>query len=73
MKDEERLQYMLYRRDRDIVHGKAPAQATPPPKTEKKGKDKKPFVDRVLQKALDHLRGEIKKAQAPAPLEIRVG
>jgi carboxyl-terminal processing protease len=75
MKDEERLQYMLYRRDRDIVHGKAAAPAAPAPKTEKKGKEKekKPFVDRVLEKALDHLRGEIKKAQALAPLEIRVG
>ena len=68
MNDEERLKYMIYRRDRDIVHGK-PGSPAPKPKVEKKesdpkDKDDKPFVDRVLEKALEHLRKEVKKAQA---------
>ena len=38
---------------------------TPQPKPDKdKEKEKKPFEDKVLQKALEHLRGELKKAQA---------
>ena len=83
MKDEERLGYMLYRRDRDIIHGK-PGVVTPRPaavsksentqeKTEK-DKEKKPFVDRVMKKALEHLSGQIKKSQARERLpELRVG
>jgi carboxyl-terminal processing protease len=72
LKDEQRLEYLIYRRDRDIVHGKpgSPPAAPPKPKLDKDGKEKPPFVDEVLQKALDYLRGEIKKnaggAQAPA-------
>jgi carboxyl-terminal processing protease len=71
MKDDERLQYVIHRRDRDIVHGK-PGTPAPKPKTEKdKDKDKKPFEDRVLNKALEYLRGEIKKVgKAPAPLHL---
>jgi carboxyl-terminal processing protease len=62
MKDEERLEYMIYRRDRDVIHGKpgAPAPAAKP--KDEKEKAKKPFVDRVLEKSLDYLRGELKKA-----------
>jgi carboxyl-terminal processing protease len=71
MKDDERLEYLIYRHDRDVVRGKN----APPVKTEEKKddktdakkeekKEKKPFEDRVLQKALDHLRGEIKKVGA---------
>jgi carboxyl-terminal processing protease len=60
MKDEERTEYMIYRSERDVVRSK--------PKPEKESKDKKPFEDRVLQKALDHLRQEVRKAQgAPEP------
>jgi carboxyl-terminal processing protease len=66
MENEERLAYMLYRRDRDIIHGKA-GSPTPPKAPAKEHADSKPFVDRVLNKALDHLRQEIKKAQAEAP------
>ncbi len=58
LKDEERLEYMLYRSDRDIVRTKP----KPPVEAKKKdGKEKKPFVDRVLEKAVDHLKKEIKK------------
>jgi carboxyl-terminal processing protease len=63
LKDTERYEYLVYRRDRDVIHGRP---GTPPApvkaKAEKaKAKDKKPFVDRVLEKALGHLRGELKK------------
>jgi carboxyl-terminal processing protease len=64
MKDEERLEYILYRRDRDIIHGKPGASPPPRPNiahNKDKDKDKKPFEDRVLQKALDHLREDLKK------------
>ncbi len=63
MNDEERLEYMIYRADRDIVRTKDKPVET---KT-KDGKEKKPFVDRVLQKAVEHLKGEIKKAGPVAP------
>ena len=55
--DEERLDYMLDRSDRDIVHGKGMRPQAP--KDEKEKKEKKPFEDRVLNKALEYLRGEI--------------
>jgi carboxyl-terminal processing protease len=77
LKDEDRLDYMLYRRDRDIVHGKPGTPPPPRPKTAKdkdKDKDKKPFVDKVLEKALEHLRGELKNVEAaPVVPEAGVG
>jgi carboxyl-terminal processing protease len=66
MTDEERLEYMIYRTDRDIVRSKA----KPSEKTKKDGKSKKPFVDRVLQKAVEHLKKEINKAGAAALLPM---
>jgi carboxyl-terminal processing protease len=77
MKDEERLEYILYRRDRDIIHGK-PGSAAPASKVKearKPGdKEKKPFQDRVLEKALEYLRQEAKKAAAAVVVpEVRVG
>ncbi len=57
LKDDERLEYLLYRSDRDVVRSK-------PKPPSKDGKEKKPFVDRALEKALDHLRKEIHKADA---------
>jgi carboxyl-terminal processing protease len=59
MKDEERIGYMLYRSDRDIVRTKPKSK-----ELDKDGKPKPPFVDRVLNKALEHLRKEIGKAAA---------
>jgi carboxyl-terminal processing protease len=63
--------YMRYRVERDIVHGK-PGSPPAKPKAESakpKKKDEKPFEDKVLQKALEYLRGEIKKVgQGPLPL-----
>jgi carboxyl-terminal processing protease len=82
--DEERLEYYKDRRERDIVRkrGAAPKPAPVGEKSEKNDKsdksdkkqaDKKtgPFKDRVLEKALEYIRGELKKdnrqgAQAPA-------
>jgi carboxyl-terminal processing protease len=66
MKDEERVEYMLYRRDRDIVHGK-PGSPAPKPRVENKDKanpekEKKPFEDRVLKKALEYLKEQTKKS-----------
>jgi carboxyl-terminal processing protease len=57
--DEERIGYMLYRSDRDVVRTKPK-----PPDKGKDGKPKPPFVDRVLNKALEHLRKEIGKTAA---------
>lgn len=57
--DEERIEYAKYRRDRDIVHGKS--GANPPAKADKEEKPKKPFTDRVLEKALEHLRAEVNR------------
>ncbi len=66
MTDEERMEYVIYRMERDVVRTKA----KPADKTKKDGKSKKPFVDRVLQKAMDHLKKEINKAGAAAMLPI---
>ncbi|MBV9125393.1 MAG: S41 family peptidase [Planctomycetes bacterium] len=74
--DEERLGYLIYRRDRDIVLGKDTPKPPdhPNPAQGKKDKAPKPFVDKVLEKALEHLREEIKKVQAAAPPpETKVG
>jgi carboxyl-terminal processing protease len=57
--DEERLEYLLDRSERDIVRGKTGTSEPPKEKKDKEGK-KKPFEDRVLNKALDYLRVEIK-------------
>ena len=78
MKDEERLAYVIYRRERDIIHGKPGSPAPAPLKGVKeingKEKDKKPFVDRALNKALEFLRGEIKKVDAgPRAAEVHFG
>src|SRR5262249_41842925 len=63
LKDEERIGYAVYRRDRDVVQGKGAESKAP-------DKEKKPFEDRVLQKALEHLREQVKKvgaAKGPGP------
>jgi carboxyl-terminal processing protease len=58
LKSEERYEYWMNRRDRDIIPGKG-ITAPSKPKTDK---DKKPFVDRTLEKALDYIRQGINKA-----------
>jgi carboxyl-terminal processing protease len=64
LKDDERLEYMIYRSERDVVRLKAKPAAP----LKKDGKEKKPFVDRVLEKAVEHLKKEIDKAGAAAAL-----
>jgi carboxyl-terminal processing protease len=54
---DEQRDYFRNRRDRDIVRDKDTGQ----PSSQDGVKDKKPFVDRTLEKALDYLRGEIHK------------
>jgi carboxyl-terminal processing protease len=68
--DDDRRDYFNFRRLRDVVRNKtfsaAEADAeegTGNPKSEK-DKSKKPFVDRMLDKALEYLRGEIKRTPA---------
>jgi carboxyl-terminal processing protease len=59
---EEQRDYFRYRRDRDIVRDKRGATPTAAPDArDKDSKEKKPFVDRTLAKALEYLRGEIHK------------
>jgi carboxyl-terminal processing protease len=69
MKDEERLEYMVWRNERDVIHGRGAAPAAAKKEEKKDGKDAKkpPFVDRALEKALEHLRKEVEKVGAAAP------
>lgn len=73
MKDEERLEYMKWRRDRDIYRAKKrdpkPVESPKDGKTDRETRDKKVFQDRVLEKALETIRKEINKAHAVGQLE----
>jgi carboxyl-terminal processing protease len=51
MKDDERMDYIRYRDQRDVYRAKPRARA----------KEVKPFQDRVLQKALEYLRKDIER------------
>jgi carboxyl-terminal processing protease len=62
MNDEERLDYMIYRNERDVVRNKKPDDK----KDQKKDDKKKPFKDRVLEKAVEYLNQEIDKGGAGA-------
>src|SRR5262249_60295645 len=53
--------YYKERRERDIVH--LPGGAKEKPKEKEASDKKEPYKDRVLDKALEHLRGQ-KKADA---------
>jgi carboxyl-terminal processing protease len=58
--EEERLEYYRWRRERDII--RRPGQ--PAPKLKEGEKARPEFKDRVMEKALDHLRSEIRRAGA---------
>jgi carboxyl-terminal processing protease len=58
--DEERYQFLLGRRKRDVVHGKPGAA---PPDDKKDGKSPA-FVDKVLDRALEYLRVELDKSKS---------
>lgn len=69
LKDEEFLEYLRDRNQRDIVRGKD----SPAPKPAKDEKPKKPFEDKVMKKALDYVKEQIKKADQAAALNPEVG
>src|SRR5262249_52470957 len=58
--DEERVEYMVDRAERDVVRAKPK-----PPAKGKDGEPKKPFVDRTLQEALEYLKGKVKGEPPP--------
>lgn len=49
MKDEERLDYLRWKRNKDIIRKDKPKEP------------EKPFTDRALAKAVEHLKAELKK------------
>jgi carboxyl-terminal processing protease len=55
LKDDERLEYLRYRRTRDMVKGKNPI-----PREKGNEKGPKQFKDRVLDKAVEYLKTQIK-------------
>jgi carboxyl-terminal processing protease len=63
LKLDELREYARDRREKDIVRGKEGATTVSPKNSKEHEKEKKPFVDRVLEKALDYLRGEFKQAE----------
>jgi carboxyl-terminal processing protease len=54
--DKERFQYLVWRRQRDIIPGKVGAAEK---RDDKANKDEKPFTDRVLNTAVEQLRKQI--------------
>jgi carboxyl-terminal processing protease len=67
--DEERLMYLKWRRQRDVVRSKG----APPPKTDDKDKVDEPFKDKVLEKAQEYILGELAKKdnkQGAAPAVV---
>jgi carboxyl-terminal processing protease len=60
--EQDRVDYMVYRSERDIVR-----KTTKPAAKDKDGQPKKPYEDKVLQKALEYLRKEtVRGAAVPA-------
>ncbi|MCI0459554.1 MAG: S41 family peptidase [Gemmataceae bacterium] len=77
LKDEERIDYYKWRRERDVIR-RPGAPAPKPEKVEKDekeekvdGKKKEPFKDRVMEKALEYLRSKVRKTGAQLPQENR--
>ena len=57
---EERIEYVRWRNNRDVIRKQEKPKADPK-QIEADGKDKKPFVDKVMEKSLEYLRAELKK------------
>ena len=55
LKDEERLEFLMDRSERDIIRDKKTTEAKP---------GKKTHVDKVLQKAVEYINGKAEKAMA---------
>ena len=49
LKDDERIEYLRYKRNKDVIRKDKPKEP------------EKPFVDRALEKAVEHLKGELAK------------
>lgn len=76
MKDEERMEFLIWRSDRDIVRKKnagVEEAAAPEKKDGKEPKEKKEYKDRVLEKAMEHLRKEVEKRRAADRLPLEKG
>jgi carboxyl-terminal processing protease len=67
LKDDERLDYLLWRNDRDVVR-KTPKPEKPKAEDDKQ-KKKGPFVDRVMEKAVEHIKSELHRIGRAAELE----
>ncbi len=70
---EQRVEYVRWRNDRDIVRDKkkAPKEVKEPKDPKKPEEKKPPFVDEVMKKALETLREQLKKAERDMPLHER--
>jgi carboxyl-terminal processing protease len=65
LSNEERIDYQLDRYQKDIVQGK-PGKEVPKHRATDKETKKEPFKDRALDKAMEYLRGQIKKGSPVA-------
>jgi carboxyl-terminal processing protease len=63
MKDADRVEWMTWRSDRDVVRAKPKVV-----EKDKDGKPKPPYADRVLEKAVEHLKKELANKPA-APVQ----
>src|SRR5262249_9019794 len=59
LNDENRRKFREWRRARDVVHGKPGLSGAKKPETN--GKVDAPFHDLYLERALEYIRGELKK------------
>jgi carboxyl-terminal processing protease len=62
--DEERIEYFKWRRDRDVLRRPNQEGNGAENKEKKETKEKKEFRDKVLDKAVEYIRGEIAKDNA---------
>jgi carboxyl-terminal processing protease len=65
LKDDERLEYLKYRRSRDVIRRKDP------PKSD--AKEDKPYRDNALEKAVEHLKNEATGVGAVPFIDLSTG
>jgi carboxyl-terminal processing protease len=65
LKDDERLEYLKYRRSRDVIRRKDP------PKSD--AKEDKPYRDKALEKAVEHLKNEATGVGAVPFIDLSTG
>jgi carboxyl-terminal processing protease len=73
MKDEERLKYLLDRRDRDVIRNGTKKEEPAVKEKDKDGKEKEPFTDRALQKAVDYIKTKAAGTSQVKPLDLQLG